>query len=176
MKKWILTAVVLGFCSSVMAQDIAPPVTLQGNVSYTEETAREEAFNNLPLWLDMSIMTVPDLTGDVARSDYATGYTIQPKDSVYAYNFGPQGLKAIQVFQYPYNQNHYPQRSAMYLYPSGQITSVQFYVSGLETFHYNPDGKLLEHWKGGQALYISPEQQALKSRYGKSIFRRKLSY
>jgi hypothetical protein len=170
MKIWIAFVIALLTLTPVMAEEIP---TLQASVSYTETTAREAAFVNLPRHFSMSALNFPGvLGGDNAWTHYAFGYVVQPKKDRFAYIVTGKKLSGVQVFEYPYLEKRYPQRAAIYRYPSGKLHSVQFYPTEKEYFSYTPGGRLTEHWQGEHAIKTSFRTRLLKSLFGESVNRR----
>lgn len=140
--------------------------TLTGGIEYTEETARQEAFEGVrPLSIVYSVgWENPKYHFDLnAKNDvlavaknstsirgiplpfkfYTVIYKDEPnKEYIYSKNLGKYIVEATITWN---TRETYPQKALKYD-RYGHLLSIEF-NTGIESFVYDVDGKLIAHWK-----------------------------
>lgn len=163
--KWI-TALLLLVAIPAFAQE---PFMVQVQKTYSVDTARQEAFENLKPWVDLSgVQSIDPNLIENRRSVQAGGGEAGDR-SITVFNSGFYTVSAIcdlagytytaagQLFSVDYTSSPayhsagmceatFPAKSYKHLYPSGQLARVSLYVSDHEAFMFLPDGTLDAHW------------------------------
>lgn len=138
-------------------------ITLQGGVQYTEEQARQEAFEGVKTFDALSVIGVFEpryyfnlnVTNDVlvvAKGNVKLLkvinyelYTVVYKDNPnkeYIYEKGKEKNKLVATI--------IKTNDKMIKYsPNGELLSIE-YTLGNESFVFNSSGKLIGHWQGSQ--------------------------
>lgn len=165
--KLIIFFCLLALCLPVSAQ------TLQGGVTYTEETARKEAFEGVkPLSIVYSVgwenpkyffdlKAQNDVMG-IAKNNprlkgiplpfnlYSVVYKDEPnKEYIYSKYYGKYRILATIT---SVNNSAYPQKYLKYD-RYGNLLSIEF-NTGKESFIYDVNRKLIGHWKGNSGKTI----------------------
>ncbi len=167
MKKFLCSLLVLIF---VMLPASAGMV-LEGNVSYTEETAREEAFSGVEQKISMEQFKdkIQDKNYRENKDSFKSEKTFS--DRIVQY-FKIGAIKAYAVtylekpeFTYYYStlinnllfvdigseMEDFPYKILRYSY-NGELLAVGFYVSEEERFLFDKNRKLLSHWIGKEGF------------------------
>lgn len=143
-------------------------LTLEGGVTYTEETARVEAFRNALKYcpfentrdFDRSLYIASIETSNILRMEefHARIFDVMPfkvigiqyKDNpnyVYYYKKQGTGFQCLTVDVIKQEQNNIV-KAYKYNAKTGQLLSVLFLVSEDEEFVYNANQELIAHWIG----------------------------
>lgn len=162
--KLVIFFCLLALCLPVSAQ------TLKGGVTYTEETAKKEAFKGVkPLSIVYSVgwenpkyffdlkaqndvmgiaKNNPRLKGiPLPFSLYSVVYKDEPnKEYIYSKYYGKYGKYRVLATITSVNNSTYPQKYLKYD-RYGHLLSIEF-NTGKESFIYDVNGKLIGHWKG----------------------------
>ncbi len=168
MKKFIIFILILIF-GMIPAYSVT---VLEGNVTYTEETAREEAFAGVEQKISMEkfkaeikdknyIENKKALKSGKVFSDrivqffkigavkaYAITYMSKPEYTYY-YSTLINNLLFLDISQD--NIDDFPYRVIRYSY-NGDLLAVGFYVSEDERFLFDRNRKLLSHWIGKEGF------------------------
>lgn len=153
--KLVILFTLLCFCLPCQA------VTLHGGVQYTAEQARQEAFDGVKNFDALSVIGVFEpryyfnlnaLNDVLVAAKTKTKlmkvinyelYTVVYKDSPnkeYIYEKGKEKNKLVATITKT-NYKH------LKYSPNGELLSIE-YFAGNDSFLYNPQGKLIGHWKG----------------------------
>ena len=144
-------------------------LTLEGSVSYTEETARQEAFEGvdkidpsaifLPrderYWFDLNATKGGKLIGKskamilgiIPHTAFHVYYDDAP-DREYLYEKQNGKYKLFAIIDISERNKPYPQRFVKYD-NYGHLMSIEF-NSGYESFVFDKDGKLIGRWQGNK--------------------------
>lgn len=160
-------ALLILFCMFALALPCFA-LTLEGGVEYTEETAREAAFEGVNKYYGYSNTDTFNRSLFIASINYddvqkvieykakykglplkLTGiiYKDEP-NTVYVYKKQQNGFKGTCIIAYK-DINSNTTKSANYDTQSGKLISVGLITDG-EEYKYDVNGKLLGHWTGTQ--------------------------
>ena len=166
MRKTILLKLVSIFIVIGIMLSPTYALTLEGGVTYTEETARVAAFDGVYKYLTFPTresylrsiyVSNIDYNKVLRVIDYKASFALVPmkiigviyKDEpnkLYGYVKRPNGYKCfcVQVTE----GESYPKRTCNYYTQSGELMSVGI-ITETQEFKYDKNGKLLGYWENG---------------------------
>lgn len=157
--------IILLFCLIFLALPCFA-LTLEGGVTYTEETARVEAFEGVSKYLTFPnkesfrrslFLAQINYDNVFAAAEFKSKlYGIIPyktlcviyKDDTnrkYYYEKTSKGFKCVAIDIQIVSEN-YPIKTVKYLANTGSLLSIIYSVSPYEDFVFDADGNLIEHW------------------------------
>ena len=167
MNKFYVVVVFLFLTLPVFAEN----TVLNGSVTYTVETAKNAAFENIQLKIDKKILE-PYLCDENNKANlYALKNNIQPKDRTiiafemakgfvngyavvyianpdYTYYYSIGGYLVAVDIDDKAQETSFPYKVGKYNPVTGNLISVSLYVSDDEQYSYLKSGKLKAHWIG----------------------------
>lgn len=174
MKKWLILSLLLSFPVVSFSEE-----SLQAGISkvWTVDSARKEAFSDLKPWIDTNSLDPIDPNLIENKVSIKLKQRITP-----SHNFltlFDEGLYAVAgLCQYtasyysnsgrllgieyssssPYSDDHcspvHPSKSYKYEYPSGKLISINLIVSSNESYTFDVDGTLYNHWIGNKCYEV----------------------
>lgn len=161
---------VIFFCLLALSLPVSAQ-TLQGGVTYTEETARQTAFEGVYKYCPFpdtkafnrslfvasinknDVISIQEFNTKLLKTIPFNVIAVIYKDTpnyVYYYekqNKGYKGL-AIEII----SGDSYPVKTVKYDAKTGKLLSVGLTTSPYDDFSFDADGKLLAHWKGDKEI------------------------
>lgn len=163
--KLVIFFCLLTLCMPVSAQ------TLQGGVTYTEETARQTAFEGVNKYCPFpnvkafnrslfvaaidnnDVISIQEFNTKLAKAIPFKVTAVIYKDNpnyVYYYEKQNKGYKGLAVEVI--SGDSYPVKTVKYDAKTGKLLSVGLTTSPDDDFSFDADGKLLAHWKGNKEI------------------------
>lgn len=163
--KLVIFFCLFALCLPVSAQ------TLQGGVTYTEETARQTAFEGVHKYCPFpnveafnrslfvgsinknDVLSIQEFNTKLAKIIPFNVIAVAYKDNpnyVYYYEKQNKGYKGLAVEIII--GNNYPVKTVKYDAKTGKLLSIGLTTSPYDDFAFDADGNLVGHWKGDKEI------------------------